>query len=93
MIFPCLTDTIFSSNFAKTSTLFPTSETDGARMNTPLNDDIPIGSREISASNESFCLPKEFLSILTSSKSSNGCSTSPTTLSVSYTHLTLPTKA
>ena len=53
-IFPCFTATIFSLNFASISTSEPVSDTDGARINTPLKEDIPTGSIEIFASKEFF---------------------------------------
>ena len=41
-------------------------------VKTPLKEEIPIGSIEIFASKESFCRPKEFLSIFTSKTSKRG---------------------
>ena len=64
-MFPCFTATIFSLNLANISTSEPVSDTDGARINTPLKEEIPTGFIEIFASKESFWRPKEFLSIFT----------------------------
>ena len=83
-MFPCFTATILSLNFANISTSEPVSDTDGARINTPLKEEIPTGSMEMFASKESFWRPKEFLSIFTSRTSKRGCSTLPTTLSLEF---------